>query len=129
MEQIHTRSGLASFFVVLLLASAIDLTAWMTLGRAELGPAARVVVALLPLPGNITLLGMVLSRMRRLDEFQKRVHFEAVVFAFLATGIAVFIYGYLEKAQAVAPLNMELVWGFMTLFYAAGYFIAANHYK
>ena len=71
----------------------------------------------------------VIRRIRRLDEFQKRVHFEAVVVGFLATGLAVFVYGYLQKAHAVAPLNMALVWAFMLLFYAIGYVIATNHYK
>jgi hypothetical protein len=49
--------------------------------------------------------------------------------AFLSTGVAVFVYGYLQKAQAVGPLNMGLVWAFMLIFYAAGYFIAVSHYK
>ncbi len=72
---------------------------------------------------------MIVRNVRKLDEFQRRVHLEAVVIAFLATGLAVLIYGYLQIAQAVGPLNMASVWGFMGIFYVLGYFIAARHYR
>jgi hypothetical protein len=117
------------FLLVLLVASAIDLTAFYLLDRIDLSPPARTGAALLPLPGNIALLLMILRRIRRLDEFQKHVQLEAVAVGFLATGVAVFIYGYLQKAHAVGPLNMGLVWVFMLVFYAIGYFAAVSHYK
>jgi hypothetical protein len=124
------------FLLVLVVASAIDIAAFRLLDRLELTDLrmvwrwpARVAAALLPLPGNIALLLMILRRIRRLDEFQKRVQLEAVAVGFLATGVAVFIYGYLQKAHAVGPLNMGLVWVFMLVFYAAGYIAAVSHYK
>src|SRR5438093_6052585 len=82
------------FLDVLIVASAIDIAAWWAIGALTLDPAPRILVALLPLPGNVTLIALVLGRIRALDEFQKRIHFEAVVVAFLATGVAVFVYGY-----------------------------------
>jgi len=124
-----SRSSMAIFLLVLIVGTAIDLSALYMLQHVELGPAARITIALAPLPANLILLAMVLRAIRRLDEFQKRVHFEAVVFAFLATGIAVFIYGYLEKAQFVGSFNTLLIWAFMAIFYGIGYFISANHYK
>jgi len=117
------------FLLVLLVASAIDLAAFYLLDHVTLSQPARLGAALLPLPGNLTLLLMILRRIRRLDEFQKQVQLEAVAAGFLTTGVAVFIYGYLQKAQAVGPLNMGLVWVFMVVFYAAGYFAAVSHYK
>jgi O-antigen/teichoic acid export membrane protein len=117
------------FLAVLLLASAIDITAFYFLDRINLTQPARIGAALLPLPGNLALLLMVLRRIRRLDEFQKHVQLEAVAVGFLATGVAVFIYGYLQKAHAVGPLNMGLVWIFMVVFYGVGYFAAVSHYK
>jgi len=72
---------------------------------------------------------VILQAIRQLDEFQKRVYFKAVTVAFLSTGVAVIVYGYLEKAQAAGPLNMGLVWTFMVFFYAIGYFIGKVHYK
>jgi hypothetical protein len=125
----ESPAALALFVLVLVVASAIDIGAILALRRFELGPLARIAVALLPLPGNIALIALVLRGIRKLDEFQKRIHFEAVVVAFLATGVAVFVYGYLQKANAVGPLNTAFIWAFMSFTYCAGYLIAANHYK
>ena len=115
--------------VTLLSSVVIDVGASWAIGHIELGSTARIAVALAPLPAKIAVIALILQAIRRLDEFQKRVHFEAVTVAFLSTGVAVIVYGYLEKAQAVGPLNMGLVWTFMLFFYAIGYFIAKVHYK
>ena len=115
--------------VTILSSVVIDVGASWAIGHVELGSTARIAVALAPLPAKIAVIALILQAIRRLDEFQKRVHFEAVTVAFLSTGVAVIVYGYLEKAQAVGPLNMGLVWTFMVFFYAIGYFIAKVHYK
>jgi hypothetical protein len=119
------------WFVLLataLLASSIDLLASLLLRNP--GPAAtRVAIALMPLPGDIALIFLVLRAIRTLDEFQKRIHFEAVTVAFLSTGVAVFVYGYLQQAQVVGSLNAGLVWAFMLIFYAIGFVVAARHYR
>jgi hypothetical protein len=115
--------------IVLVLATAVDIAAGWALSRLPLSLGARIAVALAPLPGNLALLALILKEIRTLDEFQKRVHFEAVVVAFLSTGLAVFVYGYLQKARAVGPLNVGFVWSFMLITYAAGFFIAAKHYE
>jgi hypothetical protein len=117
------------FSLLLTSGSAVDVWAGWALGHTDLSRSARRGVALLPLPGNIALIAMVLARIRSLDEFQRRVHFEAVVVAFLATGVAVFIYGYLRQANAVGPLNAAWVWAFMGVSYATGYAIAIRQYR
>jgi hypothetical protein len=115
--------------VTALLASSIDLIASLLLRNPGPAPAARVAIALMPLPGDIALIFLVLRAIRTLDEFQKRIHFEAVTVAFLSTGVAVFVYGYLQQAQVVGSLNAGLVWAFMLSFYAIGYVVAARHYR
>jgi hypothetical protein len=115
--------------VTALLASSIDLIASLLLRTPVPTPAARVAIALMPLPGDIALIFLVLRAIRTLDEFQKRIHFEAVAVAFLSTGVAVFVYGYLQQAQVVGSLNAGLVWAFMLIFYAIGYVVAARHYR
>ena len=125
----EARGYLLRLLFVALAATAIDISANYLLKQPGLSQPVRVAIALLPLPGNIALLVVVLQAVRRLDEFQKRIQFEAVVVAFLSTGVAVFVYGYLQKAQAAGPLNMGLVWLFMVVFYAIGYFVAVSHYK
>ena len=123
------NSNRTVILVTLVLATAIDIAASLLLRRTDLGATARTAIALLPLPGNIALIALILRAIRRLDEFQKRVHFEAVTMAFLSTGVAVFVYGYLQKAHAVGPLDLGWVWTFMLLFYAIGFFIAKRHYR
>ena len=122
--------GTAKVLLVTLLSTlVIDIGAIWALGHLELGSTARIAVALSPVPGKIAVIALILRAIRQLDEFQKRVHFEAVTLAFLSTGVAVFVYGYLQKAQAVGPLNLGRVWTFMLLFYAIGVFIAKKHYR
>jgi hypothetical protein len=129
MDRVQSSSVVARFIGVALAASAIDIVASWMLKHSDLGPAQRVAVALLPLPGNLALIALVLRSIRQLDEFQKRVHFEAVTIGFLATGVVVFVYGYLQKAQAVGPLNLAFIWVFMSFTYAIGYCIAVRHYR
>jgi len=114
---------------VLCVATAVDIGAGWLLGQHGFGSHARIIFALLPIPANLVLVGVIVRRIRRLDEFLRHVHLEAVAIAFLLTGLAVFVYGYLQKAQAVRPLNVGIVWIFMALFYGIGYVIAARHYR
>ena len=125
----HSNERRIVLLVTLLSSVVIDVGASWAIGHIELGSTARIAVALAPIPAKIAVIALILQAIRRLDEFQKRVHFEAVTVAFLSTGVAVIIYVYLERAQAVGPLNIEVVWTFMLCFYAIGYFIAKVHYK
>lgn len=114
---------------VLCVATAIDIGAGWLLGRPGFGSHARIIFALLPIPANLVLVAVIVRRIRQLDEFLRHVHLEAVAISFLLTGLAVFVYGYLQKAQAVRPLNVGIVWIFMAMFYGIGYVIAVRHYR
>lgn len=123
-----SRSRLV-FIAVLLLASGVDLLASSLLTQPGLSRTTRLAFALMPLPGDIALIVLALGWLRRLDDFQKKVHLEAVATSFLSTGVAVFIFGYLQTAHLVGNLQAGLVWIFMLIFYAVGYLIAAGHYR
>jgi hypothetical protein len=84
---------------------------------------------LLPIPANLVLVALIVRTIRKLDEFLRHVHLEAVAIAFFLTGLAVFIYGYLERAHAVHPLNVAIVWVFMAVFYGIGYLVSVRHYR
>jgi hypothetical protein len=131
MNDTGTRSDRSSqrLFVGALLAAAVDIGAALLLARSDLALLGRTLAALLPLPFNIAVIVLLVKSIRRLDEFQRRVHFEAVVIAFLSTGLAVLLWGYLQKAQIVGPVNVGLVWVPMTVFYCVGYLAAARHYR
>ena len=116
------------FIIIAIVASSIDIAAEWILMRRWLTPPMRVVVACTPIPGNVALLVLVVRAVRKLDEFQKRVHFEAVVIAFLSTGVLVFIYGFLQQAEVLPPFNGFLIWAFMLITYAIGYAIAIRQY-
>ena len=113
----------------LALATGIDAGVGWLLGRPGLGHGARIAIALLPIPANLVLIALIVRAIRRLDEFLRQVHLEAVAIAFLLTGLAVFVYGYLEVAHAVRPLNVAIVWLFMAIFYGIGYPVAIRHYR
>jgi hypothetical protein len=121
--------AVGTFYGVLAFGTAIDITAGWLLGQPGFSPQARIIFALLPIPANLVLVALIVRRIRQLDEFLRHVHLEAVAIAFLLTGLAVFVYGYLQKAQVVRPLNVGIVWIFMVVFYGVGYLIAARHYR
>src|ERR1700677_2721624 len=123
----NSSGGLLLF--TLCLATGIDVGAGWWLGRPGLGQNARIAIALLPVPANLVLVALVVRTIRKLDEFLRHVHLEAVAIAFLLTGLAVFVYGYLERAHAVRPLNVAIVWVFMAAFYGIGYLVSVRHYR
>jgi hypothetical protein len=114
---------------VLCVATAIDFGAGWLLGQPGFGSLARIGFALLPIPANLVLVAVIVRTIRQLDDFLRHVHLEAVAIAFLLTGLAVFVYGYLQKAHVVNPLNVGIVWIFMALAYGIGYVISVRHYR
>jgi len=84
---------------------------------------------MIPLPGEIAMIAMLLYLVRSLDEFKRQMCLEAVTFAFLATGVGVFFYGYLQKAGLVGAFRAPWIWIFMFVTYGAGHLIAAWRYR
>jgi hypothetical protein len=128
-DALKGQMGFPTPVTVALLVAATDIATSLLLARMELGQTARVAIALLPIPANVWLIAIILRTLRRLDEFLKRIQFEAVAVAFLTTGLAALTYGQLQKAQVVGPLNVGLIWGFMGVSYVLGYAVAARHYR
>ena len=129
MAEQKSNSSVGALLSTLCVATVIDVGAGWWLGRPGLGQNARIAIALLPIPANLVLIALIVRTIRKLDDFLRQIHLEAVAIAFLLTGLVVFVYGYLEKAQAVRPLNVATVWLFMALFYGIGYLIAVRHYR
>ena len=125
----NPNKAIRDIFTATLVAAAADILASWLLARVEMSQNIRILVAILPIPCNAILVAILVRAIRRLDAFQQRLHFEAVALAFVSTGLAVLMYGYLQKAHVVGPLNVGLVWALMSIFYALGYGIAARHYR
>ena len=126
---LKSQIGFPTPVTVALLVAATDIVTSLLLTRMELGQTARVAIALLPIPANVWIIAIILRTLRRLDEFLKRIQFEAVAVAFLTTGMAALTYGQLQTVQVVGPLNVGLIWGFMGVSYVLGYAVAARHYR
>ncbi len=129
MLELKPTPSVGTLLLTLCLATVIDVGVGWWLGRPGFGQNVRIAIALLPVPANLVLVALIVRTIRRLDDFLRQVHLEAVAIGFLLTGLAVFVYGYLQQAQAVRPLNVAIVWIFMALFYGLGYLIAARHYR
>jgi len=125
----NSVQSIRTLLSVFCFAAAIDIGAGWLLGQPEFGAHARIIFALLPIPANLVLVAVIVHTIRQLDEFLRHVHLEAAAIAFFLTGLAVFVHGYLQKAQVVNPLNAGVVWIFMAVFYAIGYVIASRHYR
>ena len=128
-DALKSQIGFPTPVTVALLVAATDIVTSLLLARMELGQTARVAIALLPIPANVWLIAIILRNLRRLDEFLKRIQFEAVAVAFLTTGMAALTYGQLQTAQVVSPLNGGTIWAFMLVSYVLGYAVAARHYR
>jgi len=128
-DALKSQIGFPTPVTAALLVAATDIVTSLLLARMELGQTARVAIALLPIPANVWLIAIILRTLRRLDEFLKRIQFEAVAVAFLTTGLAALTYGQLQTVQVVGPLNVGLIWGFMGVSYVLGYAVAARHYR
>lgn len=72
-----------------------------------------------------------IAHLRRLDELQRRVHFEALAFAFPMTILLLMTLGLLERAQILAPQEWSYgqVWFYLPLFYLIGLAVSWRRYK
>ena len=128
-DALKSQIGFPTPVTVALLVAATDIVTSLLLARMELSQTARVAIALLPIPANVWLIAIILRTLRRLDEFLKRIQFEAVAVAFLTTGMAALTYGQLQTAHVVGSLNGGTIWAFMLVSYVLGYAVAARHYR
>ena len=124
-----SRASWAGFLFTLCLATIIDVGVGWLLRQPGLAASLRILIAFLPVPANLVLIALLVRKIRSLDEFLRQVHLEAAATALFLTGLAVFIYGYLEQAQAVRSLNVGVVWIVMAISYGIGYAIAVRHYR
>ena len=96
-------------------AVLVPVSIWLL--RRCIGSPWRYPIALLPVIPAAFAMWAVIRGFRDLDELQRRIHFEAVVFSFLATCMLTLTWGFLQNAGLpqvdvlwVAPLLIVL-WG------------------
>ena len=87
----------------------------------------RAIIAVVPVVPTILGLVAILRAIRRMDELEKRVQFEAVASAFAATALLTFTYGLLEN---IGLPSVSLVWimPLMVALWALGQVFARRRY-
>ena len=100
-----------------MLAYAVLLPLSIYAYRAVDQDALRAMVAVVPVVPTLLGLAAIMRAVRRMDELERRIHFEAVAFAFAATALLTFTYGLLENVDFprisltwILPLMVAL-WG------------------
>lgn len=91
------------------------------------GPVATV-VALLPMLPASAVCWVVLRQLRRMDELDRRIQLEALAFAFAATAVVSFSYGFLETV-GYPRLPMFTVWPVMATLWLVGLRLASRRYR
>lgn len=93
-----------------------------------LGAAARIVIGIAPVLPCLLLCWVVVRQMRRMDELQLRIQFEALGFAFAASALLTFSYGFLENV-GLPKLSLFVVWPLMAVMWMLGLLLASRRYR
>lgn len=109
-------------YVIVLVASLL------MLNGSDLMPAAQVAISLAPVVPCVLVCWAVVRQLRRLDELQLRIQFEALGFAFAASALLTFSYGFLENV-GLPKLSLFVVWPLMAVMWMLGLLIASRRYR
>jgi hypothetical protein len=107
----------------LMLVGSIEL-----LTHADIARPWRDLVALSPMLPAAATAWVVLRELRRIDELQRRVQFEALGFSFAGTAILTFSYGFLE-GLGYPRLSMFTVWPILAVLWVVGLALARRRYQ
>jgi hypothetical protein len=108
-------------------AALIGSSTWLVVDGSLASPW-RDLIALSPMVPGALVVWAILRQLRRLDELQRRVQFEALALAFAGTAFISFSYGLLE-AHGYPRLSMFVVWPLMASLWMLGLVVAARRYK
>ena len=126
MNQVHRRYAIE--FSAALFCYAIVLVGSIKLLGSYGETAWRYPLALSPvLPASAALVAF-LRFFRGVDEMEQRMHLESLAFAFGASALATFAYGFLEGA-GFPHLNWTFVWPVMAMCWGGGNVLARNRYR
>ena len=95
--------------------------------RATDQDSLRVVFAIVPVIPTVLGLVAILRAIRRMDELEKRIHFEAIAFAFAATAMLTFTYGLLETV-AFPRISLTWILPLMIVLWTLGQALARRRY-
>ena len=107
------------------------LVAMVTLKYVTLPTSLKVMFAVLPVIPFAFFVRRFLVHLRNLDELQRRVHFEALAYAFPLTILLLMTLGLLQRANVIVAekWSYEEVWLYLPLFYLVGLAISWRRYR
>src|SRR5579863_6504410 len=89
----------------------------------------RIVVGLAPMIAAFGILNVVMREYRAGDELAQRITAEGIMFAFGATAILTFSYGFLQRAVGAPDISYFWVWAVLGSTWLIGNLIARQRYK
>lgn len=113
---------------VITLILSVIVVSWL-LKTQELGPALRLALVTLPVMAWVFTLISYSRLIHHLDELQRRVHLEALAFAFSGLAVAIIACEYLRKAGFISTLKPDYVLMMMLILWLLGFVIAWRRYQ
>ena len=100
------------------------------LEKPGLDTAVRVAIALLPIPLFIVFLWQIIRGVRSADEFERRVHLEALAVAYPLAMVLLMTLALLQRAVVLKfeDWSYAHVWIYLPIFYFAGLALARKRY-
>lgn len=105
-------AGMAGYVALLVLSQRL-----LAGGIQDQG--TRLLVSLMPMLPAAIVCAAVVAIIRRLDEMQRKLQFEALALSFAGTALLTFGYGFLE-GEGYPRLSMFVVWPLMALLWTIG---------
>ena len=97
-------------------------------GPGDMGLLLRTLISVAPVVPAGLMCWAIVRQMRRLDEMHLRIQFEALGFAFAASALLTFSYGFLENV-GFPHITWHWVWPVMGLMWILGLAIARRRYQ
>ncbi|PMZ89411.1 MULTISPECIES: hypothetical protein [unclassified Pseudomonas] len=124
MNRFYIEMGVAiTLYTLLLLVSLILLK-----DQQEMAMTLKVIITLLPVIPAGLMCWAVVRNMRTLDEMHLRIQYEALGFAFAASALLTFTYGFLENV-GLPHVSWVCVWPVMGLMWMIGLRLAKRRYQ
>lgn len=124
MKRYYMEMGAALALYMLFLILSLTLLK----NPQDLGIGLRIVITLLPVIPAALMCWAIVRMMRTLDEMHLRIQFEALGFAFAASALLTFSYGFLENV-GFPHISWTCVWPVMGLMWIIGLALARRRYQ
>ncbi len=130
MEMLTGRSYATRLMLWLALYAVLLFGSLGLIDRKLVGPLPlRVALGLSPMIAAFGILFLVMGRYRSADELQQRIMAESLMFAFGATAIITFSYGFLQRTAGAPELSYFWVWPVMGSAWFVGAVIARRRFE